>query len=325
MRERVLELLREKQGEFVSGEDLSSKLGISRTAVWKHIQGLRREGYRIEARPRQGYLLSSLPDLLVPRELIRELARDRLGSEIHHYQTLDSTNRKAKDLAAHGAAEGTVVIAEEQTAGAGRMGRNWFSPAGKGIWMSVILRPTMLPADAPKITLLSAVATVRAIEDLYGLPAAIKWPNDVLISGKKVCGILTEMVGEMDALHYLVVGIGINANLEERDFPPPLRRRATSLKVELGRKVDRRALTVQCLRKLGQVYTLLEEEGFAPVLRLWKRYSATLGEQVVVQTPSERIEGRAVDVDADGALWVQTWYGRRRVVAGDVTLRGESP
>lgn len=323
MRTKVLDLLRHAEG-YISGERIASVLGISRTAVWKHIRELREAGYRIDSAPKNGYILRETPDLLLPAEIANGLGTELVGTSIAYYDTIGSTNQEAKRLAAEGAAEGTIVVAEEQAGGRGRLERPFFSPHGKGIWFSLILRPAFLPQEAPKCTLMAAVAVARAMKE-FGLRAAIKWPNDILYEGKKLVGILTEMSAEMDKINYVVIGTGINVNIGEAEFPEPIRAVATSLSIMRGEPLSRVAFFQAVLRAMDSLYRAVARDDFAPVFDEWRRFSVTLGQEVRVISATggeaEAFVGRAVDIDADGALLVDTEEGRRRVVAGDVSIR----
>lgn len=322
MRNKVLELLRQAGEGFISGEEMAKRLGVSRTAVWKHIRELRSQGYGIESQASSGYTLTNIPDRLLEAELQQGLGTKRIGCRIICHDILDSTNREAKSLAGKSAAEGTVVVAEEQTGGRGRLERPFFSPPGKGIWLSIILRPPFLPQEAPKCTLLAAVAVAEAMQE-FGLQAGIKWPNDILYEGKKLVGILTEMSAEMDGIKYIVVGIGINVNISRDEFPEELREIATSLSIMKREEIPRVAFLQAVLRAFDRLYAEVLASGFAPVFAAWRRYAVTLGKEVRVLgvRTGENFEGRAVDIDEDGALLVETESGIRRVLAGDVSIR----
>ena len=320
MRSKILKMLQNAGSEYISGEEIASRLGVSRTAVWKHIRELREAGYDIRSHSRSGYMLQQAPDLLLPDEVRHGLKTEFIGQNIIYYEDIPSTNIEAKRLAADGAPEGTVVVSEAQSTGRGRMERAFFSPKGKGIWFSVILRPGFLPQEAPKCTLLAAVAVARAMER-FGLRAGIKWPNDVLHEGKKLVGILTEMNGEMDRINYVVIGTGINVNILPEDFPPELRECATSLAIMKGEKLPRVAFFQAVLESLEELYLLVQTQGFASLMEEWRRYTITLGQEVNVIGINETFAGKAVDIDDDGALLVQTARGIRRVLAGDVSIR----
>ena len=248
MRSDVLELLR-AAGGYVSGEKMAEQLGVTRAAVWKKIAALRDAGYDISSAPRSGYILRSAPDRLIEPEIVKGLQTKLVGREIICYDAVDSTNIVLKELARQGAENGTVVVADTQGTGRGRMERAFFSPPGKGIWVSILLRPDFLPQEAPKCTLMAAVAVAQAMEK-FGLRAAIKWPNDILHDGRKLVGILTEMSAEMDRVNYIVIGIGINVNIAEEDFPEELRPIATSLMQMKGEPLSRVAFLQELLRAL---------------------------------------------------------------------------
>jgi len=320
---KILDLLRHNAGEYVSGEQISQLMDVSRTAVWKHIQGLRREGYIIESNPRQGYRLAAAPDLLLPREVSNGLKTDYIGRIIHHFMTIGSTNQEAKRFAAEDEPEGAIVVAEQQTAGRGRLSRQWFSPKTGGIWFSVILRPEVQPAEAAKFTFLGAVAVANAIRAVTGLAVEIKWPNDIHYQGRKLVGILTELHAEWDAINYIVMGIGINVNIATDVFPEEIREIATSLQRETGHTVSRQQLLRHILAQLETLYNNVKTAGFASVFTAWRHMNCTLGREVCVSSVHQRLVGVAVDIDDDGALIIRKQDGsRERVVAGDVSLRG---
>ena len=321
VRSAILEMLRSHTGQSVSGEELGRRLGISRTAVSKQIQKLRQKGYDIESTVSQGHRLRQLPDLLRPEEVRPRVTTRILGSELHYFPQIGSTNDEAKKLAAAGCPEGTLVITETQLDGRGRLSRGWFSPVAKGIWFSVVLRPPFPPQEAPKCTLMAAVALNRAINDITGVPCGIKWPNDILCNGKKLVGILTEMNAEMDAINYIVIGMGVNVNVEAAEIPLELQAIATSLSMETGAPVSRLDLFVRILERLEEIYLSVRASGFATVLDAWRRESITLGRRVNVIGPDKSFDGQAVDIDADGALLVSTESGIERVLAGDVSIR----
>ena len=321
MRKEILNLLKTAGDTYISGEEIAERLGVSRTAVWKHIKELRRAGYDIVSQSRSGYALKGTPDVLTPTELAPLLADALLGGNILYHEETRSTNEDAKAAADAGAPDGTLVVTEFQGTGHGRLARGWFCPKGEGVLFSVILRPTsFLPQEAPKCTLLAAVAVARAIRSL-GLDVGIKWPNDILADGKKLVGILTEMSAEMERIHYIVIGIGINVNIMADEFTPDIRDTATSLAILAGHAVDRRQLLVAILREMETLYRAVQDEGFAPVFDAWRALSVTLGQDVRVLGVGETFEGRAADIDETGALLVDTSEGRRRVLAGDVSIR----
>jgi len=321
--ELVLAFLAEAGDEFVSGEAISDKLGLSRAAVWKHVNALRSQGYRIEAVPARGYRLLEIPDRLGELEVRPLLNTHDVGQALHWYEEVGSTNDVAKELADEGALHGEVVIAERQSAGRGRRGRSWSSPPRKNLYLSVVLRPDLPPARAPEVTLLAAVAVCQAVRRAGVASAAIKWPNDVLASGRKLAGVLTEMAAEVERVQWLVVGIGVNVNAAADDFPDELRELATSLLIERGDPVPRALFAAALLTALEEWLDRHAAEGFAPVRAAWREMSDTLGREVRVRVGSADLVGLAEDVDETGALLVRTASGLERVVAGDVEmLRG---
>ena len=316
MKETILHLLR--QGGCISGEELGQALGISRTAVWKHITALRREGYRIESSPGKGYSLVSVPDSLLPEEIKAGLRTNLLGRQIAYHRELTSTQDAARALAAQGANEGTIVIAETQAAGRGRIGRGWASPPG-GIYLSIILRPAIKPSEALRFPLIAVVAAAQAIEQLTGLKPQLKWPNDIIVAGRKGGGILTEMSAEMDRVNYIVIGMGINVNTES--FPDEIRGIATSLRAECGKEVSRVQLVQDILAQLESLYQVFQVSGFAAIRERWKALSNTIGARVSIRGEREQVEGEAIDIDEDGALILRKANGAlERVIAGDVLL-----
>ena len=316
--ELILGFLADGRDEFTSGEALSAKLGMSRTAVWKHVQALRGKGYRIDAVPARGYRLVEVPDRLTPLELTPLLSTHDLGQVIHFHDALPSTNEAAFRLAADGAEHGEVVIADQQTAGKGRRGRTWVSPKGLNLYFSAILRPELPPQRAAELTLVSAVALAEALRE-SGAPAAIKWPNDVQLEGRKVAGILTELSAEPERVHFVVVGIGVNLNAGPEDFPEEVAATATSVAIAQGQRINRALFTAALWNRLEEWLDLHHEVGFEPVRERWKELSSTLGQEVVVRTDRQELRGVAEDIDAVGALLVRTAGGSlERVLAGDV-------
>ena len=317
--EMVLAFLAEAADGFVSGEAISDKLGLSRAAVWKHVNALRGQGYRIEALPARGYRLVEIPDRLGVLEIGPLLNTHDLGQTLHCSDELPSTNDRAKELAEEGAGHGEVVIAESQTAGRGRRGRAWSSPSGKNLYLSVVLRPALPPQRAPELTLVASVAACDACRQA-GVEAGIKWPNDVLVGGRKLAGILTELSAEPDQVHWVVLGIGVNLNARADDFPGDLREIATSLAIERGQPVPRALFTAALLSSLEQWLDVHAAEGFAPIRAAWRERSVTLGHEVSVDGDGGPISGVAEDIDEAGALLVRGASGLSRVVAGDVRL-----
>jgi len=314
--EKILKIFKRCGNGYVSGEEISNELGVSRTSIWKHIETLRHLGYDIEATPHLGYKLKTRPDRLIPEELRDNLRTRYLGSKIVAYEVLNSTNDTAYHLAENGEKEGTVVISERQRKGRGRQRRHWVSPPG-GIYLSCILKPDIEPKEVAKITLVAAVAVCVSVREITGAQAMIKWPNDILISRKKVCGILTEMKAEQDKVDFLVVGIGINVTTAVRCLP----KGATSLARESEQEVSKVALTKKVLEHIEEYLGKFKDEGFSSIRAEWHRYSTTIGHYVRVQCHDERIEGEALDVDEDGALVIRLDNGfQKRVLSGDVVI-----
>jgi BirA family biotin operon repressor/biotin-[acetyl-CoA-carboxylase] ligase len=306
----------------VSGAELARQLGMTRAGVWAHIETLRALGYDIEAGPHLGYRILGAPDKLHSDDLMARLGKTRVvGREIHVFQETTSTNDVAARLARGGTAEGAVVFAESQTKGRGRMGRPWISPAGKGLWFTVLLRPDIPPQETTRLTVAAATALSRAITLQTGLRPEIKWPNDILIRGRKVAGILTEMHAELDQVQEVLLGIGMDVNLAADDLPESLRRTATSLKIETGQKVNRAELAVAAMRELDRDYQAVAEGQFAGLAEQWEERCTTVGCQVAIRVGDRVIRGRAESLDDDGALLVRGAHGHlERIVGGDVTV-----
>lgn len=309
-------------GGYVSGEALSRAVGKSRAAVWQWIEELRADGYVIEAAPRRGYRLLSRPDRLFPWEIQARLATRFVGCQVEYYERVESTNDLAKSLAKADAPEGLVVVAEEQVKGRGRRGRSWASPYGLGIWVSVVLRPAIPPREAPKAALVAALAVARATEETAGVAAQVKWPNDVLLGGRKVAGILVEMDAELEEVRSLVIGVGINANLPLHAIPEEARDQATSLMEATGHKVDRVEVLARFLTHLETCYVQWMTCGFSPLLAALRQKAAYLGEPVRIVEANRVWEGTAIEIAPDGALLVRDSKGEVvPVYAGDVSLR----
>lgn len=318
----ILTALRQAREGSVSGADLAQRLQVTRAAIWARIEALRQLGFDIEASPHHGYRLLSAPDKLYGDDLKSRLGQTRVvGREIRVFQETNSTNDLADRLARDGVEEGLVVFAEKQNRGRGRMGRTWASPAGLGLWFSVVLRPRLPLQSATQLTIAAATATRRAIHRVTGLEPDIKWPNDLLLDGRKTAGILTEMGAELDKIKYLIIGIGVNVNLASTDFPPELRRIATSLRQELGRPIPRPELAAQLLRELDEDYARVTAGQFEAVAEEWSRHCRTLGQRVTIIHGERRIEGRAEALDHDGALLLRNARGGlERIIGGDVML-----
>ena len=317
MSEAVLSTLRGRMGEFVSGEEMSRMSGVSRTAIWKEIEKLRAEGYKILAQPHTGYRLVGIPDRLIPQELSWNLHTKRIGRRIHAYESTDSTMDIAHRLGGAGEPEGSVVVAEHQHKGRGRLGRKWVSVKGKGIYASVILRPRVQLSEVPLVTLMAAVAVARAIQEETELAPEIKWPNDVMISGKKVAGILTEMGAEVNQVHYVILGLGINVNTSPSSVPA----QAASLAEEAGHRIDRVKLARALFAQLDRSYAQFLSQGSESILEAWRGFASFLGRRIRVVAQGRTVDGHAVDVDSSGTLLVRTDTGLvESVAAGEVLV-----
>lgn len=320
--EKILNVLRQNTDSYVSGEDLCKHADLSRAAIWKHIENLREAGYEIEAVPHLGYKLIKAPDALISSEIRWKLNAKVFGREVISYRKADSTNDIAYHLAEKGVKEGVIILAEEQSKGKGRHGRSWVSPPKGGIYMSCILRPQISPNEIPRITLLAAVSVAKAVREVASLEVSIKWPNDIMISNKKICGILTEMKAQQDCVDFVIVGIGVNVNTISRHLP----KGSTSIKDELARRgikgqVSRVALVKNILEKFEECYNLLGRKGFSPIIEEWKNLSAMLGSRVKVTLHRESFEGLAHDIDPDGAIIVRLDSGvLKKVSSGDVMM-----
>jgi BirA family transcriptional regulator, biotin operon repressor / biotin---[acetyl-CoA-carboxylase] ligase len=319
MKNHLIEKLKKSGDSWISGQDLSTALGISRAAVWKHIESLRREGCTIEASPRKGYRLKGRPDLLSEDEIRRTLQASRFGkNEVIYLPETSSTNAVAKSLAAKGAREGALVVAGFQKEGRGRKGRTWFSPPGLGLYASLVLRPHLPPSEAFTFSLMSALAVADGIASLDDcLHPAVKWPNDVLIKGRKVSGILIELATEADLLDYVIIGFGINVNTDS--FPPGLRTEPTSLFLETGRHIPRIAVLAAIMARLGYDYQRLLEAGPDPILSEWRKRCDIEGRLISVEKLDTVIKGTVKSVDRDGSLILEDNEGRiHRIHSGDV-------
>lgn len=323
MNDSLIRMFDDHPDEYLSGEAISAALNCSRTAVWKQIQRLRAQGYAFDAVPRLGYKLIRRPDKLDVARLAAMLDTRTMGRFIRYVDQTGSTQTLAHEMVAGGAKEGTLIIAEEQTAGRGRMDRKWHSPAGRGIWMSLVLTPSIPLQFTPQLTLLVAVALCRAVKKLVKIDIGIKWPNDLLIGGRKVSGILLESKAEDERLLYAIAGIGISANLETEDYPEELRGIATSLKLASGKEIDRVQMISEFLHEFEALYDLFLTQGFSPIRSLWEALSVSLHCPIKVQTPNRVVEGIAECIDEMGALVVKTGDGTLvKLFSGDVTHAG---
>lgn len=323
MKEEIIKLLKENKNNFISGEKISESIGITRAAVWKYIKAIKEEGYEIESVSRKGYKLTSSPDLLTFEEISPNLKTRFIGRNFVHLDTIDSTNNEAKKLAIDGSPEGTLVISEEQTMGRGRLGRNWISPKHKGIWMSLILRPEINPIQVSKITQVAAAAVCMALIEM-GIRTLIKWPNDIVLNDKKVCGILTEMSGELNRVNYVIVGIGINANIDKDEFPEDLKPIASSLKIEIGNYIKRKELVRRILNNFEELYEeLINEETIKKSIEICKDNSALIGKEIKIIEKGKETRARALSLNEDGKLIVQYKDGKvDELISGEISVRG---
>lgn len=322
---RILEVFLNRPGQVVSGEELKALLGVSRTAVWKHINNLRRQGIGLVTVPARGYRLETASNAMVPAAIAAGLETRRIGCRIHSFQETGSTNLEAARLAEEGAVEGTVVLADSQSHGKGRLGRQWASPPGVNLYCSVILRPPIPPQDAVHLTFLSAVAVARTINVCTGLKPRIKWPNDLLLDGCKVAGLLNELNAETDRVNYVVLGIGVNLNMTADQFPADLRTPATSLLLAAGAAVDRNVFTQKLLKELDQLYDRFLQEGYGPIRQLWLEQGRMQGCRIQVDLGNGRpFTAMVTGLDEQGALLVRREDGaEERIVAGDIKVLEE--
>lgn len=320
MKARILAMLRETDG-YVSGQALCNQFGVSRTAVWKAINQLKAVGYGIEAVPNKGYRLLAAADVMNENELQSLRKTKWVGEQIHYYETTDSTNIRAKELAEQGAPDGTLVVADQQIAGRGRRGRGWESPSGKSIFMTILLKPQINPNHASMLTLVTALAVAKAVSDVTEEKTQIKWPNDIIMNGKKICGILTEMSAQFDYINHIVVGIGINVHNE--GFPEEIAHMATSLMLECGRHFHRATLIEKVLEYFEAYYEIfLETEDLSGVVKEYNALLVNMNTNVRVLDPKEPFEGKARGITNNGELIIDTWESRKLVSSGEVSVRG---
>jgi BirA family biotin operon repressor/biotin-[acetyl-CoA-carboxylase] ligase len=314
----VLGFLRESPG-YVSGDYISSKLNLSRTAVWKYINQLKQMGYSFDTLKGKGYSLRSAPDRLYPWEIERHLHTSLIGRTIAYKDSVESTNGLAFSMALADAAEGTCVVAETQKAGKGRLKRKWFSPYGKNLYLSVILHPRLHPARVYPITFLSSVAVHDTLTEL-GLKPALKWPNDVLVNGRKLCGTLLELSTEADLVRFVIVGIGLNINMRRGDFDEEISPKATSMLIEMKNPFERAKVCGMLLDNLEAYYDMLSKDGMAKLCRVWEERAQIKGVRMEVVQMANVVRGVAEGVDEDGALLLNDNGTIRKIIVGDVTF-----
>ena len=319
--ENLVRIFHELDGKYFSGAELAKRLKVSRTTIWNHIHYLIQQGYKFDATTNLGYRLISIPDRMLPDEISFKLRTKWVGRKIVSYEEVDSTNNIAMKLATEGAKEGTAVFAEYQRSGKGRLHRKWHSPKRKDILLSLILRPDIPPRKVTQITIASAIAAVQTIRNLYGLPAMIKWPNDIYIKERKCAGILIEMSAELDTINHIVIGIGVNVNSGVTDFPKDIRGSATSINIELGKNCCRIECTRELLRQFEKQFDRLYSEGFDEIRKEWLDLSLMLGRRIEVSSERETVAGMPIRLDDDGALILRTDTGIiRKISGGDVIL-----
>lgn len=321
MKEEILRLLRSADG-YISGQELCNRFGVSRTAVWKAINQLKEAGYEIEAQQNKGYKLMAAPDLMTEAEIKSLMHTEWVAKEVLYFDTIDSTNTKAQELAEKGYPSGTLVVADKQESGKGRRGRSWVSPSGTGIFMTLMIKPDINPNNASMLTLVAALAVAKAITSVTGEKALIKWPNDIVVNGKKVCGILTEMNAQFDYINHIVVGIGINVHNES--FPEEISQMASSLMIEAGGKRFHRAqIIAETMSYFEQYYdTFLKTQDLSALVREYDELLVNRNKSVRVLDPKEPFDGKAMGITPKGELIVDTWESRKLVSSGEVSVRG---
>ena len=321
MKEEILRLLRSADG-YISGQELCNRFGVSRTAVWKAINQLKEAGYEIEAQQNKGYRLMAAPDLMSEAEIKSLMHTEWVAKEVLYFDTIDSTNTKAQELAEKGYPSGTLVVADKQESGKGRRGRSWVSPSGTGIFMTLMIKPDINPNNASMLTLVAALAVAKAITSVTGEEAMIKWPNDIVVNSKKVCGILTEMNAQFDYINHIVVGIGINVHNES--FPEEISQMASSLMIEAGGKRFHRAqIIAETMSYFEQYYdTFLKTQDLSALVREYDELLVNRNKSVRVLDPKEPFDGKAMGITPKGELIVDTWESRKLVSSGEVSVRG---
>ncbi|WMW25551.1 biotin--[acetyl-CoA-carboxylase] ligase [Methanolobus sediminis] len=311
----IISILRKSEGTPVSGQEIGERLGITRAMVWKYIKALRKEGYDVRSSPKTGYILDSCPDKIDPEMLQVILKTSLFGNDVLYYSELESTNNTAREIASR-SSEGTVVLAETQKSGRGRMGREWQSVPG-GLWLSLILKPSIPLDNLSRVTLVAGIAVTNALRNM-GVDAHIKWPNDVLVKGKKICGILTEVSAEIGKVEYVILGIGINVNVKLSDLNDDIRRNSTSIANETGKPIDRTSFLASLLYELEQQYIRFKTRQFAEIVDEWINLSDTIGRNVRVTTPTLLIEGKAIGITEKGALVVLDKNDKKHeIIAGN--------
>jgi len=318
--EELVGVLEKNSHRFLSTKDISLKLGVHPYVVYQAVRELRRWEFQIQSERGKGYKLVESPDFILPGEIKKNLKSKIFGKKIYSYRKVGSTNLLGFRLAETGSEEGTLIVADEQTKGKGRMGRSWYSPPRLGLWMSLILRPRIPPFKAPGLSICAGLALAQTIKEMTGIEAKIKWPNDCLIDGKKVGGILLELSAELDRINFVIVGIGVNVNHSAKDFPRNLSQTATSMKIKLGKDISRLALLTSFLEEFERIYLDFKKKGLSAQREMIKSFSSLLGKKVAVRFGKEKIEGTAENIDENGSLVIKTKKGEKVVTAGEVMV-----
>lgn len=321
MKAEILKMLRESD-DYVSGQQICEKFGVSRTAVWKAINQLKEEGYEVEAVRNRGYHIIDSPDVITLEELTSQIDTVWAGKQVFYYEETDSTNIRAKQLGEEGAPHGTLAVADQQNAGRGRRGRGWESPKGCSIYMSILLRPVIPPVKAPMLTLVMALSVAEGLKESTGLDPGIKWPNDIVLNGKKLVGILTEMSTEIDYINHVVIGVGINVNMT--DLPEEIKGKATSLRLEMGQVVKRSPIIAAVMRNFEKNYSLfLETQNLEKMQEKYNSLLVNREKEVRILGGKEEYNAYALGVNKEGELLIRREDGTTEAVyAGEVSVRG---
>jgi BirA family biotin operon repressor/biotin-[acetyl-CoA-carboxylase] ligase len=308
-RNKLIQLLAANSEQYISGQLLSDQLKISRSAIWKHMKELEKDGYQIEGKSNKGYRIISYPDKLSENTVRWGLETDWIGKNIIHKESTTSTQHIAHDEARNNAAHGTIIIADEQTKGKGRMNRSWFSTKGKGMWLSIILRPEIAPQQAPQLTLLTATVLADVLQSYCNVKPLIKWPNDILLNNKKTAGILTEMQAEQDIINYIVIGIGLNVNQSTLELSEEIRHKATSLYIETEKENSINALIQEILMTFEKSYDQYIKNGFPDIKQKWESYGFKIGEEITIKTIKDHFHATFLGIEEDGALRIKRTDG----------------
>lgn len=315
----VLNKLLSANGQAISGQDIADELEVSRTAIWKCVKELEEEGYSIESIRKKGYVLHDSPDVLHEAHITPYLKTEQYGRNLIIFDEVESTQKIAHDEAQQEVPNGTLVIADSQTGGRGRLARTWYSARGKGIWMSLIARPHLSIEQAPQLTLVTAVAIIHTLKEVTGLEAQIKWPNDILLNGKKITGILTELQADPDRIQAVIIGIGMNVNQQETDFEDEITSIATSLRIESGKKWERAEIIGELMNQLEKYVHMYETHGFSPIKMLWESYSVTIGKKLTARMVNETLRGEAIGISENGLLQLKLRDGSiRSIYSADI-------